>query len=55
MLQEARQELFHLKIQKRTGGVEKPSRFRELRRLVARIQTVLAEQRQGQRLSGARK
>jgi large subunit ribosomal protein L29 len=53
-MEEARQELFHLRIQKRTGGVEKPSRFRELRRLLARVQTVLHEQRRGTSPSGAK-
>jgi len=34
-----RQELFHLRIQKATSQLEKPSRIRQLRKDIARIET----------------
>jgi large subunit ribosomal protein L29 len=40
---EIRQELFNLRVQQSTGQLEKPSRLRELRHDVARIQTVIRE------------
>ena len=36
---DARQELFHLRLQKASSQLEKPSRLRELRRDIARIET----------------
>jgi large subunit ribosomal protein L29 len=38
-----RQELFNLRLRKQTGAVEKPSRLRDLRRDIARIETILSE------------
>ncbi len=43
--QESRQELFNLRMQKQTAQLEKPSRIRDLRRSVAKIETVLSERR----------
>ncbi len=40
---ELRQESFHLRLQQQSGQLEKPSRFREIRREVARIETVLSQ------------
>jgi large subunit ribosomal protein L29 len=40
---EVDQELFNLRMQKTMGQVEKPSRIRDLRRDVARIETILTE------------
>lgn len=40
--QELRQELFHLKIQKASSQLEKPSKLRDLRRSIARIETMLS-------------
>lgn len=37
-----RQELFHLRIQQATAQLEKPSRIRQLRRDIARIETQLS-------------
>ncbi|MBI3876158.1 MAG: 50S ribosomal protein L29 [Verrucomicrobia bacterium] len=37
-----RQELFHLRIQKATAQLEKPSRMRQLRKDIARIETQLS-------------
>ena len=39
-----KKEAFNLRVQKSTGELEKTSRIREVRREVARINTVLAEQ-----------
>ncbi len=41
--EEARKELFNLRIQQSTGRLEKPSRVRELRLDVARIKTINME------------
>ena len=40
---EAKEELFNLRFQQATGNLEKPSRINELRKLVARMKTVLKE------------
>ena len=37
------EELFNLRLSQATGNLEKPSRIRELRKLVARMKTVLKE------------
>ena len=39
----AKEELFNLRFQQRTGQLEKPSRIKELRHEVARMKTVLRE------------
>ena len=41
-VREAREELLQLRLRKATGAVENPSRFRALRKDVARCLTVLA-------------
>lgn len=40
---ETRKELFNLRIQQSAGQLEKPSRIRELRRDMARMQTIMKE------------
>ena len=40
---ETKEELFNLRLQQATGNLEKPSRIRELRKLVARMKTILRE------------
>jgi len=40
---ELRQELFHLRLQQQSGQLEKPSQLREIRREVARIETIVTE------------
>ena len=40
---EYKEELFNLRFSQATGNLEKPSRIRELRKLVARMKTVLRE------------
>ena len=42
-IEESKQELFNLRFQQATGSLEKPSRINELRKLVARMKTVLRE------------
>ena len=42
-LKETKEELFNLRLSQATGNLEKPSRIRELRKLVARMKTVLRE------------
>jgi large subunit ribosomal protein L29 len=44
---EARQEQFNLRLQQQTGALEKPSRLNELRKDVAKLETVLSERRLG--------
>lgn len=44
---ECKEELFNLRMQKATGMIEKPSRINELRKTVARINTILNERREG--------
>ncbi len=45
--QDARQEIFNLRLQQQTGRLEKPSRLNELKRSIAHIETVLSERRLG--------
>jgi large subunit ribosomal protein L29 len=42
-IKDIKKELFGLNNQKRIGAVEKPSRFKTLKRDIARIKTVLKE------------
>ncbi len=42
-LVETKEELFNLRFQQATGSLEKPSRINELRKLVARMKTILRE------------
>ena len=42
---ELKQETFNLRIQQQSGQMEKPSRIREIRREVARIETTITERR----------
>jgi large subunit ribosomal protein L29 len=43
--QEAKKELFHLRVQLVSGKVENPSRVRQLKRMIARLKTVSREKR----------
>jgi large subunit ribosomal protein L29 len=43
-LNDARRELFNLRIQQSAGRLEKPSRLRALKRDIARLLTVIREQ-----------
>ena len=42
-IEETKAELFNLRFQQATGSLEKPSRITELRKLVARMKTILRE------------
>ena len=42
-IEEAKEELLNLRFQQATGSLEKPSRINELRKLVARMKTILRE------------
>jgi large subunit ribosomal protein L29 len=42
-LRDLRQEMFNLRLQQQTARLERPSRIREVRRDLARIETVLRE------------
>jgi len=42
-IDDAKEELFNLRFSQATGNLEKPSRINELRKLVARMKTVLRE------------
>ncbi len=42
-LRDLRQELFNLRLQQQTARLERPSRIHEVRRDMARIQTVLRQ------------
>lgn len=43
--EELRRERFQLRVQQQTGQLEKPSRLREIRRSIARIETARTENR----------
>ncbi|HHU54431.1 MAG TPA: 50S ribosomal protein L29 [Mollicutes bacterium] len=42
-IEEYKEELFNLRFSQATGNLERPSRIRELRKLVARMKTILRE------------
>ena len=42
-IESTKEELFNLRFQQATGALEKPSRINELRKLVARMKTILRE------------
>jgi len=42
-IEEYKEELFNLRFSQATGNLEKPSRINELRKLVARMKTILRE------------
>jgi large subunit ribosomal protein L29 len=44
---DCRQETFNLHLQQQSGQLEKPSRLNDLRKTVAKIETVLSERRKG--------
>lgn len=45
---ECREELFRLRMQKSTAALEKPSRIKELKKMIARIQTLSREKTKGE-------
>ena len=42
-IDESKEELFNLRMKQATGTLENPSRIRDLRKLVARLKTILKE------------
>lgn len=46
-IKESKKELFDLRLKESTGSLEKPSKIRELRKNVARMQTILKERENG--------
>ena len=48
-IEEYKEELFNLRFSQATGSLEKPSRIRELRKLVARMKTILRERELAQK------
>lgn len=46
-IDETKEELFNLRMKQSTGTLENPSRIKELRKLVARLKTILTEKTQG--------
>ena len=42
-IEESKVELFNLRLSQASGSLEKPSRIRDLRKLVARMKTILRE------------
>jgi len=44
-LRDLRQEMFNLRLQQQTARLARPSRIREVRRDMARIETILQERR----------
>lgn len=42
-IEENKEELFNLRLSQSTGKLEKPSRIKELRKLVARMKTIMKE------------
>ena len=42
-IKETKKELFNLRFQQATGSLDKPSKIRELRHLVARCKTIVRE------------
>ena len=42
-IEESKEELFNLRFSQATGNLEKPARINELRKLVARMKTILRE------------
>lgn len=42
---ELRQEQLHLRIQQQSGQLEKPSRVKDIRKAIARIETLLSAKR----------
>ena len=46
-INESKKELFDLRLKQSTGSLDKPSKIRELRKNVARMQTILKERENG--------
>jgi large subunit ribosomal protein L29 len=51
-IKESKEELFNLRFQQATGNLEKPSRIRDLRKMIARMKTILRERELNQNKGG---
>jgi large subunit ribosomal protein L29 len=51
-INEGKEELFNLRFQQATGNLEKPSRIRDLRKMIARMKTILRERELNQNKGG---
>lgn len=52
--EELRRERFQLRVQQQTGQLEKPSRLREIRRAIAKIETARTENRRTAAVKGSK-
>lgn len=52
--EELRRERFQLRVQQQTGQLEKPSRLREIRRAIAKIETARTENRHAAAVKGSK-
>lgn len=52
-IRDSREELVNLRLRKQTGQVEKPHLLRELRRELARMQSILKEKKQAEAATAA--
>ena len=50
-----KKEQFNLRFQQATGQLEKPSRMREVRRDIARVKTIIAEQKSAEAICCSRR
>ncbi|MDX2225523.1 MAG: 50S ribosomal protein L29 [Verrucomicrobiae bacterium] len=48
-------EIFHMRLQQQSGQLKKPSRIRDLRRDIARIETLLTQRRKGLKVTFRKK
>ncbi|MGF1484639.1 MAG: 50S ribosomal protein L29 [Opitutales bacterium] len=48
-IRDAREELVKLRMRKQSDQIERPSTFRELRRSIARLETILAEKKRAEK------
>jgi len=46
-IKESKKELFDLRLKQSTGSLDKPSRIKELRKNIARMNTILTEKENG--------
>lgn len=46
-IKESKKELFDLRLKQSTGSLEQPSKIRELRKNIARMNTILSERENG--------
>ena len=46
-IKESKKELFDLRLQQSTGSLDKPSKIHELRKNIARMNTILSERENG--------